>query len=210
MIGAAALPRPDGALRAIGTVRHFAPQQTIFAEGDPAGHFMLIIHGMVRSCSTFSDGRRFIGAFYAAGDLFGLERKEAYLASAEAVCETAIVLYPAPDWLDIARPQDSLSSQVFGAMMLGADQARSHARLLGRLHAIEKLSAFLLERHARSNQRLQLTLEMSRQDIADYLGLTVETVSRCLAQLKRDNLIRFHSSRRLDLLDIMALQAISG
>jgi CRP/FNR family nitrogen fixation transcriptional regulator len=210
MTRAATLPPPDGAPRAIGTVRHFARHQTIFAEGEPAAHIMLIIHGMVRSCSSFSDGRRFVGAFYADGDMFGLERNRAYLASAEAVCETAIVLYKAPDWFEICRAQDSFSHQILGAMMLNTDQARSHARLLGRLHAIEKISAFLLECHKRGHQGTLITLEMSRQDIADYLGLTVETVSRCLSQLKHDSLIALRSSRQLDLLDLPTLRAISA
>lgn len=210
MIRAAPSPRPGGALRAIGTVRHFAAQQTIFAEGEPAAHFMLIIHGMVRSCSAFADGRRFIGAFYAAGEIFGLERNAAYLASAEAVCETAIVLYPAPDWSDVTSPHDNLSRQIFSAMMISSDQARCHAKMLGRLRAIEKMATFLLECHDRNNQCTQLTLEMTRQDIADYLGLTVETVSRCLAQLKRQALISLQTSRHLRLLDVVALQAISG
>jgi CRP/FNR family nitrogen fixation transcriptional regulator len=210
MMRRAALPRPDAARRAIGTVRHFAPQQTIYAEGEPATYVMLIIHGMVRSCSTFADGRRFIGAFHTAGDMFGLERDPTYLAAAEAVCETAIILYPAPDWSDAAHAQDSLSRQILAAMLRSANQARCHARLLGRLRAIEKICAFLLECHHRANQQTQLTLEMTRQDIADYLGLTVETVSRCLTQLKRDGLITLHSSRHLDLLDITTLQTLSG
>lgn len=210
MMRTATLPRPDAARPAIGTVRHYAPQQTIFAEGEPAGHFMLVIHGMVRSCNTFSDGRRFIGAFYAAGDMFGLDRDPAYLASAEAVCDTAIILYPAPDWLTLTATQDTLSRQIFTAMLRSANQARCHARLLGRLRAIEKISAFLLECHDRAAQKSNLTLEMTRQDIADYLGLTVETVSRGLAQLKRDGLIILHSSRHLDLLNIPTLQALSA
>lgn len=210
MIRAAKLQHAASVLRGIGTVRHFAPQQTIFAEGDPAAHFMLVIHGMVRSCTTFSDGRRFIGAFYAGGDIFGLERNSIYLASAEAVCDTAVVLYPAPDWFNVALAPDALSRQICGAMMLSTDQARGHARLLGRLRAIEKLSVFLLECHARSSDDHFITLEMGRQDVADYLGLTVETVSRCLAQMKREGLIGFRSARQFDLLDVKTLRAMSA
>jgi CRP-like cAMP-binding protein len=95
-------------------------------------------------------------------------------------------------------------------MLRGATQARCHARLLGRLRAIEKISSFLLECHVRAHQNPNLTLEMTRQDIADYLGLTVETVSRCLGQLRRNGLITLHSSRRLDLLNIPTLQALSA
>ena len=206
----AATLQPDAARRAIGTVRHFAPHQTIFSEGEPAAHFMLVIHGMVRSCNNFADGRRFIGAFYADGDIFGFDRDPAYPASAEAVCETSVVYYTIPDWHDAERAQDSLSRQVFGAMMRSAGQARRHARLLGRLRAIEKIALFLLECDERSPPGLPITLEMTRQDIADYLGLTVETVSRGFAQLKRDGLIALRSSRQLDLLNIERLRAVAG
>ncbi len=210
MIRRAALPRAETSLPAIGTVQHYAPQQTILAEGEPALHVMLIIHGMVRSCSSFADGRRFIGAFYGAGDLFGLERNQIGAAAKEAVCETSIVLYPAADWSDAVHAPDDLSRQIFRSMVTRCEQARCHARLLARLHAVERVAAFLIECHLRSAMPSRVTLEMPRQDIADYLGLTVETVSRCLAQLKRQELISLRSARELDLLNISALRAISG
>jgi CRP/FNR family nitrogen fixation transcriptional regulator len=210
MMRRAALPRAETPLRAIGTVRNFVPHQTIFAEGEPAPYFMLVIHGMVRSCSNFSDGRRFIGAFYAGGDMFGLERNPAHLASAEAVSDTALVLYPAPDWFTVFHAQDDLSLRIFSAIMRSFEQAQCHARLLARLRAVERLALFLLECHERAHLGMLVTLEMTRQDIADYLGLTVETVSRSLAQLKRDKLIGLRSSRQIDLLDIPGLREITG
>jgi CRP/FNR family nitrogen fixation transcriptional regulator len=203
-----ALPRhSDQAPRALGTVRHFARHQTIFAEGDSALHVMLVIHGMVRSCRNFSDGRRFIGAFYASGDLFGLERNEAHISSAEAVCDTTIVHYPAPDWR--APVQDDLCTRIFNAMMKSIEQTSGHAQLLGRLSALEKVAAFLLECSARSKIPHLLTLDMPRQDIADYLGLTVETVSRGLAQLRRDGTIALLSARQLRILNLPALRGIN-
>ncbi len=206
----AARRRPDAGPPAIGTVRRFAAHQTIYAEGEPATHCMLVIHGVVRSCSSFADGRRFVSAFYAAGDMFGFERQQAYPAAAEAVVETALVLYPAPDWPAFLHAPDSLSRQILSALMLSTEQARGHARLLGRLSAIEKMATFLLEWRERSNQSTLISLEMPRQDIADHLGLTVETVSRCLSQLKRNKVIGLRSSRHLDLLDVAMLRAIRG
>jgi len=210
MMAAAASPKPDAGLRAIGSLRHFAAHQTIFTEGEDAVNFMLVIHGMVRSCSSFSDGRRFIGAFYTKGDVFGLERHSTYLTSAEAVCESAIVLYPATGSFSPLHAEHSLSQQIMGALMSSGEQAHGHARLLGRLTAIEKISAFLLQRHERSPDDQHITLEMTRQDIADYLGLTVETISRCLGQLKRGGVISFRSPRQLDLLNVKALRTLSG
>lgn len=201
---AAQHPRHDAAPHAIGAVRYFAADQTIYFEGDLAAHFMLVIDGLVRSCSRFSDGRRFIGAFYAAGEIFGVERRTTYQASAEAVRATAVVFYPAP-----AGAEAGLPGQVVGALMLGIDQARDHARLLGRLSAIEKLAAFLMECSGHAKECRLITLEMTRQDIADYLGLTVETISRCLAQLKCRGLIECVSARQVRLLDLSGLKKIS-
>jgi len=196
--------------RAIGAVRHFAAEQTICFEGDLAAHFVLIIDGLVRGCSAFPDGRRFIGAFYAAGDFFGVESRPAYQTSAEAVCGTNVIFYPAWNPVEAAGAETGLTRQVLGSLMRGADQARDHARLLGRCNAIERLAAFLLECSEPGKERPLITLEMTRRDIADYLGLTVETVSRSLAQLKRDGLIAFVSARQIRLLNLAALRLIKS
>jgi CRP/FNR family nitrogen fixation transcriptional regulator len=206
---AAPLPRRDAAAHAIGAVRYFAAEQTIYIEGDAAAHFMLVIDGLVRCCNRFSDGRRFIGAFYATGEIFGVERVATYQASAEAVRATAVVFYPARDAVAPGRAQDGLPGQVLGAMMRCMDQTRGHARLLGRCSAIERLASFLLECSEHATERRLVTLEMTRQDIADYLGLTVETVSRCFGQLKRDGLIEFVSARQVRLLDPAGLARLS-
>jgi CRP/FNR family nitrogen fixation transcriptional regulator len=208
--GAPAASGAGAAVRTIGGVRLFAPQKTIFAEGDPATHFMLVIHGLVRSCSVFADGRRFIGAFHAAGDVIGLELDAKYLVSAEAVCETAAVFYPTPDWFGEPNARSALPYPMLGALLRGASQARGHARLLGRSCAIEKISVFLLECLQRSKQGTLVELEMNRQDIGDYLGMTVETVSRGLARLRQDGLIGFRSSRQLVILDAAKLRSIVG
>jgi CRP/FNR family nitrogen fixation transcriptional regulator len=204
MMRVAPRPRSEDLAPAIGVVRSFAADQTIYFEGDLAAHFVVVMDGLVRSCSTFSDGRRFIGAFFAVGDMFGFECRPTYQASAEAVCETTLVFYPARDPIEANGVPGGL-----GSMMLCIGQARDHARLLGRFSALERLSAFLVQCSARSRVSDLVTLEMRRQDIADYLGLTVETVSRCLAQLKRDGLIEFVSARHLKLLDLVTLRAIS-
>jgi CRP/FNR family nitrogen fixation transcriptional regulator len=203
---AAPRPRLQDTTQVIGVVRSYAADQAIFFEGDLATHFILVMDGLVRSCNIFADGRRFIGAFFASGDMFGFECHPTYQATAEAVCETTLVFYPARHPMVAG----GLPGQSVGSMMLCIGQARDHARLLGRFSAMEKLSAFLVECSARSKVRDHITLEMRRQDIADYLGLTVETVSRCLARLKRDRMIEFVSSRHLKLLDLVTLRAINS
>jgi len=202
-------PRSGAAPPAIGAVRSFAANQTIYFEGELAANFVLVLDGLVRSCSTFSDGRRFIGAFFAVGDMFGFEPLATYQASAEAVCQTSLVFYPARDPIEAYGTPGGLPKQVLESMMLCIGRSRDHARLLGRFSAIERLSAFLVECSERSKARDFVTLEMTRQDIADYLGLTVETVSRGLAQLKRDGMVQFVSARQLKLLDLPTLRAIN-
>jgi CRP/FNR family nitrogen fixation transcriptional regulator len=204
---AAAQTRPAEKNPAIGVVRQFVAEQTIYREGERAAHFVLVIDGLVRSCSTFADGRRFIGAFFSVGDIFGFECQATYEASAEAVCDSTLVFYPARDPAADGAGPGWVPRQVLGSMMGRIAQARGHARLLGRCSAIEKLSTFLLECSQRSKAREFVTLEMTRQDIADYLGLTVETVSRCLGQLRRDGMIEVLSARRLKLLDLAGLRA---
>ena len=206
---AAAPTRPEDNTPAIGVVRQFVAEQTIYREGERAAHFVLVIDGLVRSCSTFADGRRFIGAFFSVGDIFGFECQATYEASAEAVCDSTLVFYPARDPVADGAGLGGVPRQVLGSVLGRIAQARGHARLLGRCSASEKLSAFLVQCSQRSKARELVTLEMTRQDIADYLGLTVETVSRCLGQLRRDGMIEFVSARQLKLLDLAALRAAS-
>jgi len=204
MSQAAALPPQATALRALGTVRHFAPDQPLFREGDPAGHFMQMITGVVRSFCLLRDGRRYIDAFYADGDVFGMDAGPCQARAAEAVCACSVVFYPRH--ICEAVP----SQQIFAAMMLGLRQAQDHARLLGRASAMEKTAAFLLEWSGRAETWPMITLAMTRADIADYLGMTVETVCRCLAQLNRDGLIQILSARCIKLVDLAALRAMTG
>jgi len=201
---AAAFARPASALRALGTVRHFAPEQALFREGDPAGHLMQILSGVVRSAFLRRDGRRYIEAFYASGDIFGMESGPHQARGVEAVCACSVVIYPRHG------AEAASSQQVFAAMILGLRQAQDHARLLGRASAIEKTAAFLLEWSNRAGHGTLLTLAMTRADIADYLGLTVETVCRCLAQLSRDGVIDILSARCIRVVDLAALLALTS
>jgi CRP/FNR family nitrogen fixation transcriptional regulator len=198
-------PRAADQNPTIGAVRHFAAEATIYAQGERATHIVLVLHGLVRICGTFPDGRRFISTFLAAGQIFGFEHESTHHAAAEAVCDTTAIFYPARD---PAAPTP-LPPQIEHALLLHNAQARNHARLLARFSAIEKLSAFLLECSGRAKSRDLITLEMTRQDIADYLGLTVETISRGLAQLKRDRVIAFITTRQLKLLNLASLEAES-
>jgi CRP/FNR family nitrogen fixation transcriptional regulator len=207
MMRAAPQFRPEGALLALGTVRHFAPDQVIYQMGDPVGYFIQVVAGMVRSTSLLSDGRRHIDAFHVTGNVFGFETASCHSRSAEAVCKSSAVFYPLQHLAWPGAGRDGLPRQIFEALMLGLAQARDHALLLGRSSAPERMAAFLLAWPA---QGQVITLLMTRQDMADYLGLTVETVCRCLSQLKRDGLIDVLPGRQVKLLDIAALRGMTG
>lgn len=181
-------PDRDGGLSmTAGPVQHFGQDQEIYGEGDPAGTFFKVVSGVVRTCKFLSDGRRQIDAFYIAGDIFGLEAGAEYTLSAEAVCDCTVVSYRRRG--KPAANDKSFSHQFFSYAMRSLARAQEHALLLGRRSAVEKVAAFLIEWAGYSPDSKVISLAMTRQDIADYLGLTIETVSRTLSQLERDSFI---------------------
>jgi CRP/FNR family nitrogen fixation transcriptional regulator len=202
-------PETD-ALRAPGTVQHFAQDRRIFADGDPADHFYRMVSGVVRACKFLSDGRRQIEAFYVAGDVFGLEAGTHYSISAEAVNNSMVVAFRRKAVEALARKDTLLSCQLMTATMGALDHARRHSLLLGRRGAVEKVASFLTQWARQSAVAGTIHLAMTRQDIADYLGLTIETVSRTLTQMERDRLIALPSTRQVRLCNRAALADLAA
>ena len=204
-----ALDEGRDTLRAMGGVQHFTADQEIFADGDDAELFFKVVSGVVRTCKFLSDGRRQIEAFYGAGDVFGFEAGERYSLTAEAVSDCNLVSYRRRS-VQAAAPRDEiLSGQLISYAMHSVAHAQKHAFLLGRRSAAEKVASFLLDWAPRSGGAL-VTLAMSRQDIADYLGLTIETVSRTLSQMERDGLIIIPSAREIRLVGRQALEDLTA
>jgi CRP/FNR family nitrogen fixation transcriptional regulator len=202
--------RPDGALRAVGTVRNFLPKELIYREGDRARHFLQVVEGVVRSISLLENGRRYVDAFHVPGDVFGMDVGPHYARSAEAVCACAVVLYPSNDLALPALLEGGLAGQLITALLQELRQAKDHARLMALASAVQKTAAFLVEWSSRTGGSPVVTLAMPRQDLADHLGLTVDVLCRCLAQLNRDRLIEALSVRRFKLLDIPALRLMTA
>lgn len=200
----------DYGLYALGPVRHFTQNARIFSEGDNADNFLKVVAGVVRSCKIFSDGRRQIDAFYVPDDVFGFEFGAEYSLSAEAVCDCTVISYRWPGLEMLAANNQGLSLQLFSYMIKNLGQAQQHARLLASRSALEKMVSFLLMWAEHSGNSSVADLLMSRQDIADYLGLTVETVSRTLSYLKGLALIELASPREIYLKDIVQLQLLCG
>lgn len=184
------------------SVTFFRPNETIIAEGEPALVMYRLMSGMARSYKTLPDGRRHISAFLSSGDVFGFEVGSDYQLSVDAVTECKLVK------LQRLSTDDTLEAiELCHYAMNSLIKAQNHAQTLGCLSAAQRLASFLLHLAALQCNEV-VVVPMSRQDIADYLGSTVETVSRGLAQFERDGVIKLVSARRIRLLNKRALRAV--
>lgn len=204
------LEQDAGTQTAMGSVQHFAQDREIFAQGDDADYFFKLVSGVVRTCKFLADGRRQIDAFYVAGDVFGFEPGEEHRLSAEAVADCTVVAYRKAKTDPFAGTDRHLSRELLDFAMRGMAQAQNHSLLLGRRSAMEKVAGFLLDWVQRSTDHRQISLAMTRQDIADYLGLTIETVSRTLSQLERDHVIALPSARQIKLHNLDQLEELAA
>jgi CRP/FNR family nitrogen fixation transcriptional regulator len=193
----------------MGTRMSFCRNAEVFGEGEPAEHLYKVVSGAVRISKLLSDGRRQIGAFYLPGEMFGLETDKTHAFSAEAICQSEILVVKRTAFLAEATRDANMVTEVLAQTMTHLHRAQNHMLLLGRKNAQERIATFLLEMAARLSKTGEIELPMSRQDIADYLGLTIETVSRTLTQLERDGLIAIPVSRRIVFRDRAALDEMN-
>jgi CRP/FNR family nitrogen fixation transcriptional regulator len=145
----------------------------IFGEGEPADDIYQVKTGAVRSYKLLNDGRRQIGAFHLPGDIFGVTSEDRHRFTAEAVVATTLAVVKRRI---LAEAHAGLTQTILGMTARTLEHAESHLLLLGRQSALEKIAAFLLEMDKRMAGTGAVTLPMTRRDIADYLGLTLETV----------------------------------
>jgi len=181
----------------MGVCMRFDRDAEIFAEEDPAEYVYKVARGAVRLSKLLSDGRRQIGAFYMPGDIFGLEAGEVHSFSAEAIGEAQVFVVTRKALIAEAARNGDIVHQLWSQTTEHLQRAQTHMLLLGRKNAQERIAAFLVEMAQRLKSANSVELPMSRQDIADYLGLTIETVSRTLTQLAREGVIDIPVSRRI-------------
>jgi CRP-like cAMP-binding protein len=198
-----------GHLPPISVPMTFPRNAEIFAEGERAGYVYKVVSGVVRVSQLLPDGRRQISAFHLPGDMFGFEPDDLHRATAEAIVPTKLVAFK---WQTLTGTGASVNMvrELLNRTMMGLRHTQDHLLLLGRKNALERLAAFLLEMAGRLGGKTVLELAMPRHDIADYLGLTLETVSRMFAELKEMGTIRLESSRRVHLLDPGKLKAMAA
>lgn len=176
--------------------RRFAKGEELFAQGGAAERFYKVVAGTVRTCKFLSDGRRQIEAFHLAGDLFGLESGRTHRFTAEAVGDVEVLVFRRGDLTSLVHDDRDFGDEIMAATLASLDRAHDHMVLLGRKTAQEKIVSFILDLARRMAKPDQFDLPMQRADIADHLGLTIETVSRTLTQLARGGLISLATAGR--------------
>ncbi|MBR0874953.1 helix-turn-helix domain-containing protein [Bradyrhizobium tropiciagri] len=170
----------------------------IYGEKEPAEYVYQVMSGAVRSYKLLSDGRRQIGAFHLVGDIFGLENNDIHRFTAEAVVDTTVRLIRRLSLERVAHTDPALARHLLVMTTSNLQHAEDHMLLLGRKTALERVAAFLLEMDRRTGVGV-VALPMCRRDIADYLGLTLETVSRALSKLHACGALDFLGSNQREI-----------
>jgi CRP/FNR family nitrogen fixation transcriptional regulator len=175
----------------------------IFGEKEPADYVYQVMTGAVRTYKLLSDGRRQIGAFHLVGDIFGLEIGMDHRFTADAIVDTTVRLIKRRSLELVAESNVVVARNLLSMATTNLRHAEDHMLLLGRKTSIERVAAFLLEMDGRLAAAGVLALPMCRRDIADYLGLTLETVSRALSRLHDQGILGFigNNQRQIMLLD---------
>jgi CRP/FNR family transcriptional regulator, nitrogen fixation regulation protein len=196
------------ALEGIGTRLSVSRNQEIYTEGDASDCWYKVVSGTVRICKLLADGRRHIAEFCFSGDCFGLDNTGRRIFSAEAVSDAIVLRLPRKATEQLMDQNPALARRLRETMLRDLANAHNRMLLLGRMTAPERVAAFLLEIFERRDAARTLDLPMSRTDIADYLGLTVETVCRTLSMFRHERMIAVPTPQRIELLDRAALEAI--
>jgi CRP-like cAMP-binding protein len=199
---------PTG-LAELGTVVSLERGSAAYHEGDPASHWYQVVSGTGCTSKLLSDGRRQIGSFLHAEDVFGLEAVEAYGFGAEALTDMVVVRYPKRSTEALARADGAIGHRFHEIACRSLAIAYDRLLTLGRKTASERVATFLLELADAVPDGRSVSVEMSRADIADYLGLTLGTISRTLADLKQAGLIVMDGPHRLVLLDRLHLRKLA-
>jgi CRP/FNR family transcriptional regulator len=178
------------------------PGKTLFYEGDDARFVFNVTSGAIRLYKLLSDGRRQVTGFMLPGDYLGLSVHGEYAYCAEAIGETHLCRFSVPELNRLLDTYPRLEKRLLGITRDELAAAQDQMLLLGRKSPVEKVASFLLDLCRRAERLGQtdvdtVTLPMSRSDIADYLGLTVETVSRTFSRLKSENVLDLPESNQI-------------
>ncbi len=193
----------------MGATIYFDQNSEIYGENEPADYVYKVLSGTVRTYKVLNDGRRQVGAFYLPGDVFGLEIGDEHTFSAEAITDSSILVVKRSAVIAQAARDNGVARELWAATARELRRTQDHLLLLIK-NAQERVASFLLEMADRSQTGGAIELPMSRQDIADYLGLTIETVSRTLTHFETAAAIELPRSRRIVLRNRSALNKLNA
>jgi CRP/FNR family transcriptional regulator, anaerobic regulatory protein len=191
-------------------VESFAPGEALIWEGDQAGQIFDVLEGVLRICKILPDGRRAIMGFVYPGDVLGVSFQRRSLCTAESVTAVKVRRVSRSRFLSLVNQSPDLQSQLFALLCDKMSAAHDQMLVLGRKSAEERVVTFLLGVHRKCAAGNEIELPMSRLDMADYLGLTIETVSRMMTSLARRGLIHATGRHRIALRKLSALRDIAG
>lgn len=201
----------------IGTPVSVARNGELYAEDQPVDNVYRVESGVIRTCKILNDGRRQIDGFYIAGDIVGLEMRSRHAYYAEALSRATVRAVRLRTLRSRVEMGGGMSSALWEMTARELHRAQEHILLLGRRSAQERVACFLLGMAGRlagplasEKGAITLDLPMSRQDMADYLGLTIETVSRTFTQLEGLGVIALVSARKVRLCNRAALRDMHG
>ncbi len=190
-------------------------RQTIFREGDAARYLFSVSSGMVKLYKLLPDGRRQITAFLLPGDFFGMaELNDAYVYTAETITSSLLCRFPKNKLEAMLQGMPNLGRRIMNRIRSDMSRTQEQMLVLGRKTAREKIASFMISLYDRLMLRQQedsstIQVPMNRSDIADYLGLTIETVSRTLTQLKREGIIDLPNTTHIVLLQVESLRTLA-
>jgi CRP-like cAMP-binding protein len=193
----------------MGAALSYKRNTEIFGEDEPADYVYRVVSGSVRTYKILSDGRRQICGFYLPGDCFGLQFSEEHTFSAEAITDTKVLVVKRSALTALAGRDAAVGRELFALTARELRRMQDQVLLLVK-SAQERVASFLVEMSERAAAGNAIELPMSRQDIADYLGLTIETVSRTLTSLEGCAAIQLPTSRHIVLRNRSALNRMNG
>jgi CRP/FNR family transcriptional regulator len=200
--------------RNLGWTLRLASGQVLFHEGDPATRVFTLTKGTLKLYKLLVDGRRQVTGFLHPGDFLGISIDDEHAFSAEALEDAQLCWFPRSRFDDFVEDEVTMERELYRMAAHELAAAQQQYVLLGRKTATERLASFLLMLAKRAEMSTgvgagMVRLPMSRSDIADYLGLTKETVSRVISALKRDRIIRLETLDVIKVLDRDRLEQLA-
>jgi CRP/FNR family transcriptional regulator, anaerobic regulatory protein len=193
----------------LGWTLSLGPGQSLFHEGDPATRVFTLTRGTLKLYKLLADGRRQVTGFMQPGDFLGISVDDEHAFSAEALEEAQLCWFPRNRFDDFVEEHPSMERELYLMAAHELSAVQQQLVLLGRKTAAERIASFLLvlsDRNESTSGACLVRLPMSRSDMADYLGLTKETVSREISALRRDRIIRLQTLGRVEIINRQALE----